>query len=369
MKHIIINKKKTLTKLSKLKTKALLIIAIVSLAFIKANKVNAQSISTKPCYSLAIDANNNVDLYELDPATSVWKNIGNTGRSAIQSIAINPFDATIYAVDGGELGTLCPLTGMFNSIGMLGTGTGEEGDIEMNDIYGLTYSYTENVLYATHRVNGAAQNDLLIKIDPNTGALIYADLVDSFGNISDYALISTVYAPTNDEDLYNVVDIAFYPESDDLYAIHNSILNDAPVTLTIIDIESGELISVINELFEPISGIGHSPSGDLFATQMVDVSDASISELYYIEPVLGSILSSINIHPNQNPSVSFLCFECVKNTLPTSQPIPEKACYSLAIDANNSVDLYELDPTTSVWRNVGNTELVILVMVMVKQDR
>jgi len=52
----------------------------------------------------------------------------------------------------------------------------------MINIYGLTYSYTENVLYATQRVSAAAQNDLLIKINPNTGALINAEFVDSFGN-------------------------------------------------------------------------------------------------------------------------------------------------------------------------------------------
>lgn len=321
---------------------------VVTLAFICATNVNSQSIPGKPCYSVAIDANNNVDLYELDPATSVWQNVGNTSRSAIQSIAIDPTDATIYAVDGGELGTLNSATGVFTAIGNIGNGNGETGQVAMNNIYGLTYSDAEDVLYATQRTL-EWENDLLIKINPNTGALIGAGFVDGSGNAADYALIQSVFSAAND--VYDVQDIAFHPGTGDLYVQHGT----TRAIFSTIDPQTGNLTNIIYEFVESIGGFGYDDLGGLYAAQSVDVNDASTSGLFNVDLLNGDHTNQNTMHPNQDPSVSFLCFDCVKNTAPVNQPIPDKACYSVAIDANNNVDLYEMDPATFTWRNVGNT--------------
>ena len=87
----------------------------------------------------------------------------------------------------GRLGTLNPSTGAFTATAQpIGSGDGSEGKIHFTGIKGLSFDPTSSVLYGIVRRSVNNLNDLLIEIDPTTGAYV----PDAFGAGVDYVLIT-----------------------------------------------------------------------------------------------------------------------------------------------------------------------------------
>jgi len=73
----------------------------------------------------------------------------------------------------------------------------------------------------------------------------------------------------------------------------------------------------------------------LYAAQSVDVNNADISELFIVDLFSGSHTSQNFMHPNQDPSVSFLCFDCAKEV--TNQPC-ESICNAGVLINTNAIN-------------------------------
>jgi len=316
--------------------------------------VKSQSTTGMPCYSVAMHQNGENYLYEFNPETYTWNEIGATGKNTIQSIAVTP-DGTIYAVDGGFVGTLDPNTGAFSTINVFGDASGEWGLAAITNIYGLAYSMEENVLYAIERIPSyntsfeEPSNDLLLKIDPDTGAMIENSFIDSNGNPSDYAIIEAI----NDANgpYYDVIDLAFHPETNELYIITD--VNGSSDISTINKL-NGKLTQVLFNTQEPLTGIGFDIFGDLYGPTNVSGNDPESSKLVHID--LEGFNVNINANPmrsTQEPTSNFLCFDCVITEI--VEAVNKFPCYSVAIHQNGQNYLYKLNTTTGVWSEVGNT--------------
>jgi len=162
----------------------------------------------------------NVELYEYNSLNQQWRQVGNTGQSNIKSIAVCANSELIYAVDGGTLGTLNPLTAQFTAIGNIGSGSGENGIKSFTNIQGLAFDGNRQILYATNRNNNGI--DELIQINPVTGKLIKNSMRNSSGSIVDYKIIDiqtfyfgSIYTS------YKFLDLSYDDENAMLYITHH----------------------------------------------------------------------------------------------------------------------------------------------------
>ncbi len=173
-----------------------------------------------PGYLLAQSPNQNVELYHFSSLNSQWSRVGNTGRSNIKSIAVHANNELIYAVDGGTLGTLNPITAQFTAIGTIGSGNGENGMQTFDNIHGLAFDANRQILYATNRnYNGI---DELLQINPLNGKIIKNSMRNDAGLLVDYKLIEirtfyfgSIYTS------YKFLDLSYDNENDVLHIMHN----------------------------------------------------------------------------------------------------------------------------------------------------
>ena len=161
------------------------------------------------CYSVA---DNGDRLVAIDINTGAESNVGPVGVPDIEAIAYWPITDTLYAADANRLGTLNLTTGTYTNIGSFGSGNGSIGTRTFADVDGLAFHPFTGELYGSVR-NTSSSQDLLIKIEPSTGARI----PNAFGAGIDYLVIQTVAATGfNDID-----DLAFDPETGFLYGVAN----------------------------------------------------------------------------------------------------------------------------------------------------
>lgn len=252
MKHITINQKRTSIFINYLTTKVLL--TIVALLFLSNSHI-AQSLNSPDLFVIAQNTLNEVNLFKYNTTNLAWDNVGKTNRTNIESISIHPINSTIYAVNGGELGTLNIYDGSFNSIGYIGSAYGELGQITINNVYGIACSYVEEAIYVTHRITDSTQ-DLLIKIDNKTGSLISNSFKDSNNNDVDYAIIEKAVF-SQDFIGGEVADIAILPNTNELYVLHttdNESGFQSKSLFAINNIQNGMLEEVKNSFSESAEG-------------------------------------------------------------------------------------------------------------------
>ncbi len=286
---------------------------IINLSYI----VTGQSTDNLPCYSIAQENGEPVVLYELNPTNLEWRSIGNTQRFNIRSIAIDAENSTIFAVDSGTLGTLNPVSAEFEAIGKVGTGFGDFGFIEFNNIRGLAYDPVFKVLFATHNIPGFANNsnDLLLKINPSTGSIIRHTMMDSLGaRLVDYARIEKTNSWTIGAlPIRDINDIAFHPFSGQLYAFHKQ---GKPAVLSILNINDGNIEQVINDVSElDVGGLGFDLAGDLYGTSMADFLNNKLSKFHKFDVFVGTSESLGTIDESVSERTSFICFDCFKKAI------------------------------------------------------
>ena len=158
------------------------------------------------------DSNN--DLNKIDVNSEAQSSIGDNTVTNIESIANWPSQSgyTLYAANGGTLGTLSFSTGAFTSIGEIdngGTVNGSDGPLSLNDIDGLGFDAKTGKLWASNRRGGY---DILFQIDKNTGRFV----ADAFGSGKDYVVLdgAGVYETFDD--------IAVSPTNSKIYGVSNN---------------------------------------------------------------------------------------------------------------------------------------------------
>ena len=68
-----------------------------------------QILTDFPCYTVSSGELPNV-LFEYDPIRNYWIEVGVTGGTSIEAIAIDPVTGIIYATDAGTFGTIDALS-------------------------------------------------------------------------------------------------------------------------------------------------------------------------------------------------------------------------------------------------------------------
>jgi uncharacterized repeat protein (TIGR01451 family) len=195
-----------------------------------------------------------------DRLVSSWRlgggfvDIGAFGVGGIEAITFNLDNSVLYGTNGGTLGSINTTTGAFSAIGAAGAGDGALGTITMTDLDGLAFDPTNGYLYAAEREAG---DDLLIRLDPATGALV----PDAFGPGVDYVVV--LASPITGFD--DIDDLAIDPTDGQMYAISNDGGTDD--RLVKVDKTDGSVIDVGAFIgTDDMEGLSVSPDGELFGT-------------------------------------------------------------------------------------------------------
>ncbi|MCP5089305.1 MAG: DUF11 domain-containing protein [Gammaproteobacteria bacterium] len=193
-----------------------------------------------------------IDTADFDPATNET-NIGSgTGTGSIEAIAFNSSTGAVYAANGGRLGTLSTVSGLFSPLPQtFGTGSGVFGNVTFGDADGLAYDATTGVLYGANRRSGS---DVLFQINMGTGAHV----PNAFGAGVDYVEIVPIAGNTL------VDDIAIDPATGVLYASTNS--GGSSDRLIRINKLTGATTDVALITVPDIEGLGTDASGQLWGT-------------------------------------------------------------------------------------------------------
>ena len=220
-------------------------------------------------------------------ADSVDGNIPNIESTFnIEAIAFQRGENTLYAADGGQLGTLDLTNGNFTaSPNPIGSGEGYVDSvltsIAINDVDGLSFDPTTKQLWGIHRRIGA---DLLVKIDSISGQLV----PDSFPNpVISSGFVDFVEVKAVAPGVLDVDDIAIDPSSGLAYATVN---NGGDIQKLVVinrqngaTAEVGQLVRADNgALIFDIEGLSFFNDGSLYGSAGVSGGGSSNS-LYQID--------------------------------------------------------------------------------------
>jgi len=203
------------------------------------------------CYAAADGPNRLVSSWRTGGG---FVDIGAFGVGGIEAIAFNLDDSILYGTDGGTLGSINTATGAFTAIGAAGSGDGALGNITMTSLDGLAFDPVTGILFAAEREAG---DDLLVQLDPATGALI----PDAFGPGVDYVVI--LASPITG--FPDIDDITVDPTDGQMYGISND--GGVGDHLIKIDKTDGSVIDVGAFLgTDDMEGLSVSPDGNIFGT-------------------------------------------------------------------------------------------------------
>lgn len=187
---------------------------------------------------------------DLDPATNETSIGTGTGTFNVEAIALQPGTGVLFAADAGTMGVIDIVTGVFAALGPIGSGSGDAGDVEFDDVDGLSFDPATGFLYGTQRE--PRDEDLLLRIDPVTGAAV----AGAFSG-DDYVVVPEV------ADLADIDDIAIDPVDGTMYAVAND--NGHRDRLVTIDKATGDSTEIGILEAEDVEGLGFA-SGQLIGT-------------------------------------------------------------------------------------------------------
>ena len=216
-------------------------------------------------------------LVTLDKVTGVTTLIGYTGTTNIEAIAFELGAETLFAADGEQLGTLDLATAAFTARPeAFGTGSGALGEIEFDDVDGLTVDPATDILYGTHRQNNP-QKDVMLQINSATGGHV----PDAFGPGVDYVVVE------GDGVLNDVDDIAVDPITGQMYAATNN--GGAGGVLVSVDKATGAGVVVGPFGVDDIEGLAYFNDGQLYgSTGKYSTGPDTTNELYLINENTGA---------------------------------------------------------------------------------
>jgi len=279
----------------------------------------ANNLIFSPCYTVSSEENADNVLFEFDPETEKWTEVGITGGTSIEAIATDPVNNLIYAVDGDTFGIININSGIFTPYGKVGYGGGAYGIILLDNIKGLTYDPVNEILYAVHRIEGEGPgtNDVFFQIDVATGGVVPVAMQDpETGSPIDYVIIPEVFPPTDIQEFYDVDDIAYNPYTGQLFAIHNQ-FGVGGATISVINAMNGTIESVVYAMEDEndLEGMGFTSLGELYGTQgNMGLTEEEKNNFLKIDLVYGETISLGKIDPDDGTppaeQVDFEAFDC-----------------------------------------------------------
>jgi len=295
----------------------------------------------------------------------------------MEAMAINPVDKIIYAFDSYRFGTIELGTTKFALKNASLKGNGKiKGKVINNfifgDVDGLAFDAYTCELWATNRLSGSNANDLLFKINPETGEVIKGVFAGGY----DFVEIEESYDGTVGGSVFDVEDIAVNPFTGQLFAIQNQ---NGPGVITEIDKFDGRIEEEIYDLsVDDIEGLGFTGYGNLYGTTG-DNSDVA-SSLIAIDYINKSTAQLAPIDPNL-PVGDFESFDCLSDyvdlaldakkiaapqTIYTNGDIVEirVTAYNQGTIEVNNLEITMHLPTNmtivgSGWANAGGTKRII----------
>ncbi|MBO6574116.1 MAG: DUF1929 domain-containing protein [Rhodothermales bacterium] len=206
------------------------------------------------CYAVADQGSGLGDgdvLTRISKGSLLETTVGVMGSQLVEAMAFNPQQTTLYGANGRRFGSIDVVTGAFTEIGRFGSGSGLAGNVTFSDVDGLTFDPNTGILYAAVRRSGAT--DLLIQVDPNTGAAV----AGAFSS-GDYVEIEAI------DGRGDIDDLAIDPLDGQLYAIANGSGSGQVVR---IDRETGAstLVASVND--GSLEGLTFDGDGTLLATR------------------------------------------------------------------------------------------------------
>ena len=173
----------------------------------------------------------------------------------VAAVAYSPWNETLFATDGEALGTIDPVSGVFQRIGYIGSGEGHAGPQDFAGVSGLTFDPFQGRLFGIVKRNQAA--DLVIEIDPRTGSAVRG----AFGPRSDYLIVGN--------DLPEVDDIAINPVDGGLYAVGSA--DGLSARMARIDRAFGTVEDVRDLGTARLNGVSFFNNGEMFASTATEV--------------------------------------------------------------------------------------------------
>lgn len=237
------------------------------------------------CYT--VPDGNSDRLVVLDINSGAETDVGPVGVGNVEAIAYWPITDTLYAANANALGTLNRNTGAYSNIGSFGSGSGSVGNRNFNDVDGLAFHPFTGELYGSARQGGT--DDLLIKIDPTTGARV----PNAFGPGVDYLVIQTS-ATTG---LPDIDDITFDPDTGFLYGLANSGGNSND-ELVRINTTNGTTTSVGTFGVRDVEGLTAFNDGQFYAVTGNRSSNPDDNDSFYsVDKVTGqaTLISNLSI--------------------------------------------------------------------------
>ncbi len=209
--------------------------------------------STSMCVATSDDAYDG--FHVINRFSGKNKFIGSTGNSMeIEAIALSANTDTLYAVDADEFGFIDLATGGFTPLGgTIGTANGAAGAINLNDVDGLAWDLTRDLMWATHRRTTPAY-DLIFQLDISTGKFI----PDAFGAGVDYVVLA------GGGSLPDLDDIAVNPNTGNLFAMNND--NGAITNLIEVDVGTGSVTTINNTGLNDMEGQSFHNDGLFYST-------------------------------------------------------------------------------------------------------
>lgn len=263
MKSTILSNAKTtfnsIQKASIINYVFLLVFSCITMLSSAQNKQNEIS-----AFVLSKRGYDDVVLYKSNSSVNSWKIVGSTDRSSIWSLAADLKNGIIYAVDGGQLGTLNSSTAKFSPIGEIGSGSGEAGNIKMDNIYALTFDANRNILYAAHRMDSW---DLILQINPQTGKIIPNSMLNAQGKKADYKTIQfkTYYLGQN-RDSKNITDLA-YDNKQKILFIADTYFKDVTGLNSYLSIDAQDPKPDLKQSpIQKLAGIAYDNDGNFYAS-------------------------------------------------------------------------------------------------------
>ena len=222
------------------------------------------------CYLVA-DSNNSLVQVDINTGAEAVVDTGITG-GVIRAIAYQKSTSTLYVANGDRLGAYNTLTNTYSNVGQFGSvGANTPASVD-----GLAFNPFTRELYGSVRDGG---EDLLIKINPNTGSRI----ANAFGAGVDFLTIQTS-GTTGSSD---VGDIAFDPITGNLYGTVN--LGSGADRLVQIDVSNGSTSLVGNLGVNSVEGLAAFNDGSFYASTGNNSNPAANSNRFYrVDPATGA---------------------------------------------------------------------------------
>jgi len=266
------------------------------------------------CYAVADEGNPDV-LFIYDSASDNWSLVGSTGVSDIEAITYDVTSSTIYAVNSTSFGSIDAASGAFTLISNLGSINGSQyGSILVDDVDGLSYDLINNVIWASQRIAGLNNNDVVFQIDPATGLVI----PNAFGAGLDYISIEEVFDGTVGIDVFDVDDLAVNPTTGELFVISN--MGGVGGVLSLINTADGSIEEVVGDFsVDDLEGLSFNVSGNFFGTTGGNGPVAADNNLFYsidVATATTSVLSTIDPSGANTDFEALECLASASNTPP-----------------------------------------------------